>query len=51
MSKKKNPSKPKKVDFLELPSSKKARFLKKNKRKLRQKLLETDFGTPLLKRR
>jgi hypothetical protein len=43
MSKKKKPSKPKKVDFLELSSSKKARLIKKAKENLRQKLMEAEF--------
>jgi len=43
MSKKKKNSKPKKVDLLELPNSKKTRLLKKAKEKLRQKLVEAKF--------
>jgi 16S rRNA G527 N7-methylase RsmG len=43
MSKKKKNPKPKKVDLLELSDSKKTRFLKKAKEKLRQKLVEAKF--------
>ena len=43
MSKRKKTSKPKKVDFLELSSSKKARLIKKAKENLRQKLMEAEF--------
>jgi hypothetical protein len=43
MSKKKRASKPKKVDLLELSSSKKTRLLKKAKENLRQKLMEAKF--------
>jgi hypothetical protein len=43
MSTKKKASKPKKIDFLELPSSKKTRLLKKAKEHLRQKLMEAEF--------
>ncbi len=43
MSKKKKNPKPKKVDLLELSDSKKTRFLKKAKEKLRQKLAEAKF--------
>ena len=43
MSKKKKNPKPKKVDLLELSNSKKTRFLKKAKEKLRQKLVEAKF--------
>jgi hypothetical protein len=43
MSTKKKTQKPKKIDFLELSSSKKARLLKKAKENLRQKLREAEF--------
>jgi hypothetical protein len=43
MSTKKKTQQPKKVDFLELSSSKKARLLKKAKENLRQKLREAEF--------
>ncbi|UCF45306.1 MAG: hypothetical protein JSW44_01340 [Candidatus Bathyarchaeota archaeon] len=43
MSKKTKNSKPKKVDLLGLSNSKKTRFLKKAKEKLRQKLVEAEF--------
>jgi len=43
MSKKKKTKKPKKVDLLELSSTKKARLLKKAKDNLRQKLMEAKF--------
>ena len=43
MSKKKKTKKPKKVDLLELSSTKKARLLKKAKDKLQQKLMEARF--------
>jgi hypothetical protein len=43
MSKKKKTSKPKKVDLLELSSSKKARLLKKAKENLQQKMIEAKF--------
>jgi len=47
MSKKNKTSKPKKVDLLELSSSKKARLLKKVKENLRQKRMEAKFWQSL----
>lgn len=49
MSKKKKTKKPKKVDLLELSSTKKARLLKKAKNNLRQKLMEAKFCRSLAK--
>jgi hypothetical protein len=49
MSKKNKTSKPKKVDLLELSSSKKARLLKKFKENLRQKRMEATFWQSLAK--
>jgi hypothetical protein len=43
MSTKKKAQKPKKVNFLELSSSKKARLLKKAKENLQRKLIEARF--------
>jgi hypothetical protein len=43
MSTKKKTQKPKKVNFLELSSSKKARLLKKAKENLQRKLIEAKF--------
>jgi hypothetical protein len=43
MSKKNKTQKPKKVDLLELSSSKKSRLLKKARDNLRQKLMEARF--------
>jgi tRNA A37 threonylcarbamoyladenosine dehydratase len=47
MSKKSKTVKPKKVDLLELSSSKKARLLKKVKENLRQKRMEATFWRSL----
>jgi tRNA A37 threonylcarbamoyladenosine dehydratase len=49
MSKKNKTSKPKKVDLLELSSSKKARLLKKFKENLRRKRMEAKFWQSLAK--
>jgi len=49
MSTRKKTSKPKKVDILELSSSKKARILKKVKENLRQKQMEAKFWQSLAK--
>jgi tRNA A37 threonylcarbamoyladenosine dehydratase len=49
MSKKNKPSKPKKVDLLELSSSKKARLLKKVKENLRKRRMEAKFWQSLAK--
>jgi hypothetical protein len=47
MSTKKKTHKPKKVDFLELSSTKKARLLKKIKENLQQKRMEAKFWQSL----
>jgi hypothetical protein len=49
MSKKTKTSKPKKVNLLELSSSKKARLLKKVKENLQQKRMEAIFWQSLAK--
>jgi tRNA A37 threonylcarbamoyladenosine dehydratase len=49
MSTKKKTQNPKKVNFLELSSSKKARLLKKVKENLRQKRMEAKFWQSLAK--
>jgi tRNA A37 threonylcarbamoyladenosine dehydratase len=49
MSTKKKTQKPKKVDILELSSSKKARLLKKVQENLRQKRMEAKFWQSLAK--
>jgi hypothetical protein len=49
MSKEKKTQQPKKVDFLELSSSKKARLLKKFEKKLRQRRMEAKFWQSLAK--
>jgi hypothetical protein len=49
MSKKKKTLKTKKVNLLELSSSKKARLLKKAKENLRQKRMEAKFWQSLVK--
>jgi tRNA A37 threonylcarbamoyladenosine dehydratase len=49
MSTKKKTQKPKKVDILELSSSKKARLLKKFQENLRQKRMEAKFWQSLAK--